>query len=334
MRLKTFTADTTAEAMEMVRTTMGDDAIIVSSEAGADGRGVRVTAAIEEDAPTPVAEEPPAPAPGNPEEVAEEIRQSLVFHGVPARLIERLIKGAMTHRGVAAATALGRTLDARFDFRPLDLPAAGERVMLVGPPGAGKTLTTAKLAARATLEKRPIGVVSTDTKRAGGIEQLEAFTRILQVELAPAAGPEVLARALADIGRASGAVIDTAGTNPFNDGEMSELETLIEVAGAEPVLVLPAGGDAMEAADIAAAFAAIGCRRLVMSRLDTVRRMGALVAAADAGRVAFAGVSINPNVADGLNPLTPSGLARLLLPHAVQPASRSRPAQPVTETAS
>ena len=47
--------------------------------------------------------------------------------------------------------------------------------MLIGPPGIGKTLTIAKLAARLALEdtaKNPAGlaIITTDDKRAGGIE--------------------------------------------------------------------------------------------------------------------------------------------------------------------
>lgn len=333
MRLKTFTADSTAEAMEMVRRTMGDDAIIVSSQTGADGNSVRVTAAIEEDAPAPELNDEAAAEAGSPDDLADELRQALTYHGVPPRLTDRLVKGAVSHGGTSPVTALTRAIDARFDFRPLDLPVAGERLLLIGPPGAGKTLTVAKLAARATLERKQVGVVTTDTKRAGGIEQLEAFTRILQLELKPAAGPEALSQVLGEIGRGVGVIVDTAGTNPFSNGEMSELETLIEAAGAEPVLVLPAGGDALESADAAAAFATLGCRRLLITRLDMVRRLGSVLAAADAGRLAFAGVSINPNVADGLNSLTPTAIARLLLPHA-KAAGRARSTQPATETAS
>ena len=47
MRLKSFTAPTMAEAMEMVRIELGDDAIIVSTQRAAGQKGVRITAALE-----------------------------------------------------------------------------------------------------------------------------------------------------------------------------------------------------------------------------------------------------------------------------------------------
>ena len=49
MRLKSFYAPTMADAMDLVRSILGDDAIIVATRQEADG--VRVTAAVEEGRP-------------------------------------------------------------------------------------------------------------------------------------------------------------------------------------------------------------------------------------------------------------------------------------------
>ena len=47
MRLKSFYAKTVTEAMQMIRETLGEDAIIVATREDAGGKGVSVTAAIE-----------------------------------------------------------------------------------------------------------------------------------------------------------------------------------------------------------------------------------------------------------------------------------------------
>ena len=49
MRLKSFTANTMKDAMQMIRETLGEDAIIVSTQEMVGGKGVRVTAAIDKD---------------------------------------------------------------------------------------------------------------------------------------------------------------------------------------------------------------------------------------------------------------------------------------------
>ena len=45
MRLRTFTASTISEAMRQVRTALGDDAVILSTEQ--NGKTVKITAAVE-----------------------------------------------------------------------------------------------------------------------------------------------------------------------------------------------------------------------------------------------------------------------------------------------
>jgi len=94
---------------------------------------------------------------------------------------------------------------------------------------------------------------------------------------------------------------------------MDYLSRLIAAAAAEPVLVLAAGGDAQETADMATAFAELGVRRLIVSRLDISRRVGGTLAAAHAGRFSFAGVGISPRASDAINPLNAPALARLIL---------------------
>ena len=90
------------------------------------------------------------------------------------------------------------------------------------------------------------------------------------------------------------------------------------------MLVLAAGGDALEAADIAREFSRIGATRLVVTRLDMTRRLGSILAAADAGKLSLSDVSINPDVAEGINPINPVSLARLIMPYTDnQPAGYS-----------
>lgn len=314
MRLKTFTAATMAEAMDLVRQEMGEEAIIVSTQRAAEGRGARVTAAMEEevaDSEAIAAIEEPEPL-----DIGDTVRQYLAYHGTPPRLCDRLVQAALDLEADSPVMAFAGALDALFSFAPLPEEEKGRPIMLIGPPGAGKTITTAKLAARATLGHRKVTVITTDTKRAGGVEQLSAFTRILGLDLKTADGVEALGEAIAANSDSDTIFIDSPGTNPFSDTEMEDLTEAIRISGAEPVLVLPAGGDAMEAADIAASFALLGAHRLLVTRLDMARRLGSILSAADAARMTFCNVSITPHVADGLSPINPVSLARLFMPGA------------------
>lgn len=90
--------------------------------------------------------------------------------------------------------------------------------------------------------------------------------------------------------------------------------------------MLAATTDAGEARDLAEAALAVGARRFVVTRLDIARRLGAVLAAADAG-LALAGCSVTPHFAYGLRHLTPVVLAEHLLDLATR--SRELPVPPV-----
>ena len=310
MRLRTFVAPSMAEVMQEVRAVLGGDAIIVSTLTQDDGR-VRVTAALEqEDVFDDILDDAPEPAPS---ETLDVLGQVLTYHGVPLDLSSRLL-------GIAACIAVddpvmrfAAVLDDIYRFWPLQTGQAGGPVMIVGPPGVGKSVTTAKLAARATLSGASVSVITIDTNRAAASDQLAAFTRIMGIELKTAETPAELRFALGAGGRDRAVFIDSEGINPFDYDEIARLVEFVEVCEIDTALVLSAGMDALEAADIADAFRVLRPGRVITTRIDMARRLGGMLTAADVGGVAFADVGIAPQIAGGLTGLTPVSLAKLLM---------------------
>lgn len=325
MRMKSFTAPTMAEAMELVRNELGDDAIIVSTQRAAGTKGVRITAALEQaDADLVISELLDEVTQSSSAEI---IRESLARHGFPQRLSERLVNAVRTSAISDPVLACAAAIEAGFVFAHLPEHAAPRPFMLVGPPGSGKSIAAAKLAARSVLKQRQVTVITCDNIRAGANEQLAAFTRILEIDLVKARGPEALRAAVeAATGLNDLILIDSPGLNPFKQSDMDFLQTLVEAADVEPVLVMAAGGDPAEAGDVAEAFANIGASRLFASRLDTTRRLGSIFAAADAGRMALCDVSASPHVAGGISPISALSLARLMIPEDL-PLSPAHPPQ-------
>lgn len=313
MRLKCYSAPSMAEAMAQVRQELGDDAIIVSTQRASGGQGVRITAALEETASDD--EVHIALSGGVPSPVLDYIREQLIYHGLPPRLIERLMSAARRVGAEDPTMACAGALDELFAFAPLPERQAPRPFMMVGPPGSGKTIAVAKLAARGRLNGRSVGVISADTVRAGALEQLSAFTNILSVDLRKARGAHALAQLLyEDTHKHDLIFIDTPGLNPFLPGDIDYLNALLSEIDVEPVLVMAAGGDPIEAAEMAEAFAQVGATRLLATRLDMTRRLGAILAAADAAQFMFSEVSINPHIANGLCQINPVSMARLLVP--------------------
>ncbi|MEE8247476.1 MAG: GTPase [Alphaproteobacteria bacterium] len=326
MRLRTFHGSTMAEAMREVREVLGPEAIIVSSQRARRGHGVRITAAIEH----LVDDHGNGAAPTGPEPDADHpIAQALAYHGVPAVLAAALCRSAAGDGDGNLAGALARALGQSFSFAPLDR-APARPVMLVGPPGAGKTVTTAKLATRAAMAGHPVEVITTDTIRAGGVDQLSAFTKLLKVPLTTADTPAELGQALTSHRQGAATFVDTPGTNVFNPREFDDLRDFSDGLGLDIVLVLAAGGDSVEAAELAEAFATLGPGRLIVTRLDVSRRLGVLLAAADAAQLTLGEAGASPFVGQGLTPLDPSALARLLMGDPTMPHARSECDKAVT----
>jgi len=325
MRLKSYNAPSMAEAMHLVREELGEDAIIVSTQRAAGGKGVRITAALE---PTDVDDAiGDMLADANRTSAGEVVREALVEHGVPARLVERLVNAVYTSGITDPLPACTAALESGFVFAPLPDHGAPRPFMLVGPPGTGKSMVVAKLAARSVLRSRRVGVITCDNIRAGATEQLTAFTRILELDLVAARGPDSLQRAVQAMqGQYDIVFIDSPGLNPFKQTDMEYLAALTEAANCEPIMVMAAGGDATEAAEVAEAFGSAGATRLLATRLDTTRRLGSIIAAADAAPLMFSDVSATPNVVNGVAPIQAAAMARMILPQDVQ----TEPA-PVTE---
>ena len=295
MRLKLYRAPSVSEAMARMRAELGGDALILSTRRVADG--VELTAALEVEDPPPLTHD-------------SALARTLAWHGVPDSLADQLGAGPLE-------ASLSRVLH----FASLPLTPGAAPLLLAGPPGAGKTLTTARLATRLVMAGMTPLIVTADGRRAGATEQLAAFTRLLGLTLIVASHPVTLSRALARRQDGAPVLIDGPGTDPFDPVQRDEIAGLAATAGAVTVLVLPAGFDAAEASDVASAYAEGGASLLVATRLDVARRLGGVAAAAHAGRLALTEAGIGPGAADGLAPLTPAFLAARLatdgsLPHA------------------
>ena len=310
MRLKRYRAAGMTEAMAELRADLGPDALILDTRRVAGG--VEVTAAL--DAPEPAPPAPP-PLPVPPWIRARPVVQQpaidpsglLHWHGVPPRLARRLGQGPLVQ-------ALATTLH----FAPLQLAPRAPPILLVGPPGAGKTLTVARLATRLVLAGGMPLAVTADGQRAGATAQLLAYTRLLGIRLVVAEGPEMLRRALARPDCGAPMLIDTPGLDPFEPAQRAALAELIAAASGVVALVLPAGLDPAEASELAVAHAGLGATHLIATRLDAARRLGGVLAAADAAGLALAEAGIGHAAQDGLVVMTPELLAERLVAAAPQ----------------
>lgn len=162
----------------------------------------------------------------------------------------------------------------------LPLTAKGARaVMLVGPTGSGKTTTLAKLAAHLYLEEKvAVTLVTTDTFRAGAVEQLETFSDILGVPFRVAKKPKELAQLVESSGNGL-VLIDTPGHSVRHPLYMAELKALWQSARPELFLTVPAVLAPAEIRALKEGFLGDGRGRVVITKADEAHAPGALFGA-------------------------------------------------------
>lgn len=295
-------------AIALVRDELGPDALILSTKT-VDG-GVAVTAAQD-----------PAPLAGSIDaDVAD--TADLRWHGIAEALATRLADGDL----------IG-ALQREFRFGALPCAPGASPLLLVGAPGAGKTMTAARIATRLKLAGRDALVITADGRRAGAAEQLAAFTRLLGLPLIVANAPEQLPKAIAHRQGDAPVVIDMPGLNLNDDADRQYLIECQAATGGALALVLPAGLDPLDAAEQAEAFHDLGTALLVATRLDQTRRLGGILNAAAVG-LALTDAGTGAGVADGFTPITPAFLAeRLAAKRAPKPKPKPSRAVPLSALA-
>ena len=313
MKIKTYTAPTMSEAMDLLRHELGENALIVSTQRLGTGAGVRLTAAVEENDRDIEIERLYDDEETQETPLQREIRDTLVYHALPEPLIEKIVMHVKESRTKSSLVAFASALDTVFSFHPLPEQIKGQAFMLTGAAGVGKTVITGKLATRACLSGRKVGLISADTVRAGAAEQLVAFTNILDITLIKARSPENLQSHIAALRKTCDLIfVDMPAFNPFRSADMEYLAEYIEAADSLPVMVMPAGVDPSESMETGEAFAEAGVIYLLATRLDAARRFGGVLAAADAGRLTLCEASMSQNITRGLSPIDAVSLAKLL----------------------
>lgn len=322
MRMKMFAAETYEAAKAMIFAEMGEDAVILSERETEDG--VEVRAAIDKMGASAIPNEPlfmresrhGGHGRGVENPLFSRVRDALSWHGAPKRFAERVASegaGVPGQSYSAPEEAMEAGLSRLVACDPL--PARLERdIVLVGPPGHGRTATAAKLTRRAAIANAEILPLAADLDGTAGGDQLASYLELEKDQIRVAETPDELFSTLRTLrGQNRRCVIDLPAINPFDEEDMASLQDLIAVIRAEPLLVFSAEGHPEDQADAARAFARAGIKRAVLTKLDVVRRRGGAISALSSAGIAFSHLAVTPFIGGGLVPAAPSRLAALLM---------------------
>jgi flagellar biosynthesis protein FlhF len=157
---------------------------------------------------------------------------------------------------------------------------SGGVMAVVGPTGAGKTTTIAKLAARWCMRhgSQDLALVSTDSYRIGARDQLLTYARILGAPMHAANSGKDLVRVLEKLKSKKMILIDTAGMGPHDVRLSEQLAALrLGAARARVLLALPAQGEGHALEEIVQAFAPLAPVACILTKVDEAASLGAVI---------------------------------------------------------
>ncbi|MBI5428486.1 MAG: flagellar biosynthesis protein FlhF [Nitrospinae bacterium] len=168
--------------------------------------------------------------------------QTLVDSGVNDRMAAKMFERIDSENGFAGdRSGPDRDKNAAIEMMRRVLLCKGgieleekspKMVALVGPTGAGKTTTIAKLAAHfSLLDRKKVALISLDTYRIGAFEQLRLYGEIMRVPVEMASGAEDFRSIVRKHSDKDLVLVDTTGRSHKDPAYCGRLKGIFDAAG-------------------------------------------------------------------------------------------------------
>ena len=294
MRLRTFTAPKMEDALRLIRTQLGPEALILSTRKVTSKEGhasLEITAALPDDTPPEPAKPAPLPrsspnsGPMAHESISGEasLTATLQAHGVAPSVVAKLHTAlpGLQAAGFGTTEALEMLLSKLLTLHlPPALLPAGTWHVLLGPPGGGKSTLVCQLAAQFASHGQPVGLISLDNQTLGGQEALSATAEILGLPYLSTPTPAQLQAARAAAPAHTVWLIDTPGLTPYQPQTLARVQQ--QLAALQPAIgatvhahvVAPASLHPGELALLPSALQRFTLHSLCLTQLDAASHFG------------------------------------------------------------
>lgn len=235
--------------------------------------------------------------------------------GVEGALAAELASGAPRTRGPDEQVRawLQKKVTSMLAVIPSPIAQPGPRlVTCVGPTGAGKTTTLAKLAWHAAENHgKSVAILTLDTFRVGAVDQMRRFAELLDVQFAVAEDAEQFERATRGID-ADLLLVDTPSRMPSDRTTMNLIAECLSTVHARVIdvlLTVPASIRPRDVEALESVFQTCAPTALVVTKLDETTQAGGSLHAATRGPLPLAYLCSGPRVPEDISPASAEALA-------------------------
>jgi flagellar biosynthesis protein FlhF len=190
-----------------------------------------------------------------------------------------------------------------------------ELIACVGPTGAGKTTTLAKMAAQARLDHgKTVALISLDHFRVGAAEQWQRYGKLMGMPVFTPKGPQELEEILAS-NPAQLLLVDTPSVGSSQDASMRSFAELAHKAKRRThvMLVLPAWLRGNDAESLVRRYEHLSPTSLCITKMDETEGIGGAVQAAVSANLPINYLSRGPRVPEHLELATLSQILQFAL---------------------
>ncbi|MDR0926890.1 MAG: flagellar biosynthesis protein FlhF [Ignavibacteria bacterium] len=177
-------------------------------------------------------------------------------------------------------------------------------ITFVGATGCGKTTSLIKLAIVCKLlHKARILIVSTDTHKVGGLEQIQTLASIAGMAFQAAYSPEELANIVKEEDKYDIIMIDTVGKNPNNAEELASIKAFQDAANPTlSFLVLSAITSESSLLNMLNRFKKFDIHSAIVTKVDEANGLGNIISCLHKRQMPLAYFTTGQNIPDDIQP--------------------------------